>query len=119
MLAQMMAPALRVAAALFGAVSSTFAQQGEETIVRVRSLVPFLYPSQQISAPRMTALPGDSPAEAPDRLDYAEEATPPLWLLGLLQQRHRGAIDAGRLSLELTRSTAMPNNEDGPGRVAA
>jgi len=116
MLARMMAPALRVAAALFGAASATFAQQGEETIVRVRSLVPFLQPSQQIAEPRMTALPGDSSAEAPNRLDYAVEAPPPLWLLGLLQQRHRAAIDAGRLSLELTRSTAKPNNEDDSAR---
>ncbi len=65
------------------AASATFAQQGEETTVRVRSLVPFLVPAQQIPQAMHTALPGES-SDVPRRLDYAEEAAAPEWVLELL-----------------------------------
>ncbi|HZN39559.1 MAG TPA: hypothetical protein VFD82_12195 [Planctomycetota bacterium] len=87
------------------------AQQGDEWTVRVRSLLPFTRPSLQLPDQICTAIPGDVVLEAPVRLDAAAEQRPPTWVVTLLEQRHRTAVDAGRLSLVPTHPTSKPASE--------
>ena len=89
-----------------------YAQQGDEWTVRVRSLLPFARPSLQLPDQICTAIPGDAGSEAPVRLDAAAEQDPPTWVVTLLEQRHRQAVDAGRLSLATTHATSKPTGDD-------
>lgn len=92
---------LRIATALLGAAAATSAQQGDAPTTSVRSLLPFALPSLQRGDAVTTALPDDRRGDAPFGLSAGGYAEPPTWLLPLLEQRHRDAIDAGRLRLSM------------------
>lgn len=91
--------ALRIAAACCGAIAVVCAQQGDDLVVRVRSLLPFHTPSLQHAEPRCSALPTDRDTERPDRLDAPAESASFAWVRDLIAQRHAAAIEAGRLAL--------------------
>ena len=92
-----------------------YAQQGDEWTVRVRSLLPFARPSLQLADQICTAIPGEAVSDAPVRLDAAVEQKPPIWVVTLLEHRHRTAVDAGRLSLVLTHATKPGDDENRDG----
>lgn len=90
--------ALRFAAALVAAVAATSAQQGEQATVRLRSLAPFAVPSQQRAVPLLSAMPG-SDGDNSQRLDAAGEPSSTAWVVQLLNERCRAALETGRFSI--------------------
>jgi hypothetical protein len=105
--AAMLGTALRVAVALASVAATSSAQQREsngtpaDPIVRTRSLAPLAPPHAQRSAPRASAMPRQVDPTAMLPLDTPGEARAPDWVVELLQQRHRGALDDGSLRIEL------------------
>lgn len=105
--AAMLGTALRVAVLLASVAATSSAQQREgsgtqtDPIVRTRSLATVAPPHAQRSAPRASAMPSRGDGEPLVPLDTPTDAAAPNWLVELLQQRHRGAIDDGSLRLEL------------------
>lgn len=103
----MLGTALRVAVALASVAATSSAQQREgsgtqtDPIVRTRSLATVAPPHAQRSAPRATAMPSRGEGEPLVPLDTPADPAAPTWLVELLQQRHRGALDDGSLRLEL------------------
>ncbi len=77
-----------------------YAQQGDEWTVRVRSLAALTPPSLQLPHAVHSAIPGESSPETPAALDARGEARASTWVVGWLSQRHRTAIDAGRLHVD-------------------
>lgn len=105
--AAMLGTALRVAVALTSVAATSSAQQREgngapvDPIVRTRSLAPLAPPHVQRSSPRASAMPRLAENTAMLPLDTPNEAEPADWVVEVLQQRHRSAIDDGSLRLEL------------------
>ena len=87
--------------ALLAFAGSALAQEGDEWTVRVRSLAPFAVPLLQLPSPIHTAIPGGDVPDALAALDARGETSAPSWVVGLLTERHRTAIAANRLQVEL------------------
>lgn len=105
--AAMLGTALRVAVMLASVAATSSAQQREsngapeDPIVRTRSLAPLAPPHAQLSAPRASAMPRHGENAATPALDTRRDAEAPDWVVEVLQQRHRSALDDGSLRLEL------------------
>jgi hypothetical protein len=106
----------RIAAALSGAVSALSAQQGEAPTVVVRSLLPFSTPSVH-SDVAMTSALFDEHHQENLALGSSGRTGAPGWLLPLLQQRHRAAIDSGQLQLSLSSEPVLEDGEPKGDRV--
>jgi hypothetical protein len=79
--------------------TTTPAQNPDALVVRVRSLAMFQTPAKL--SPLLLALP-DWDAREGRRLDDDGNVQAPHWVAGVLESRNRAAIEAGRLSLEVT-----------------
>lgn len=119
--AAMLGTALRVAVALASVATTSSAQQREgngtpaDPIVRTRSLAPLAPPHAQLGAPRASAMPKQVDNESMLPLDTPGEALAPDWVVELLQQRHRTALDDGSLRLDLGGAATTENGSQRAG----
>lgn len=106
----MLGTALRVAAVLAGTAATSLAQQREDLVLVLRSLLPLVPPELQVDAPRASAF--EAMPELDTSLDSRGERNLPDWVIGVLRERHLAAINDGSLRLELAAGGDAPGPFD-------
>lgn len=106
----MLGTALRVAAVLAGTAATSLAQQREDLVLVLRSLLPLMPPELQVDAPRASAF--EAMPDLDLALDTRGERNLPDWVIGVLRERHLAAINDGTLRVELAAGGDSPGPFD-------